>query len=318
VTVGGESADVVDLGLFDVRKFGAELLADATKLGIPEPKSAIDQARAFGGWTIDKLDVEELYFKLYRRVAGNGSYIDGFAGEGPIRVGDEVVPGSAARALRSGAFKQLRFYELPRRAQQLREYLAASFDEAQLRRCMVQPGDFNQLITADLDQGLIPKDKPCFAFLDPDSTQLDWQTVEVLADYKAGGVPPKHCKIELWILFNTHQALIRLVPRQLSQDYARSASAVTLDRVMGGRSAWWDLAEQGAGPGLYAARYCDRLEELGYRAARPHRILDPRTRKPQYFMIQASDHPAAFRFMRWAEKESAADRQSPVPIPGLE
>jgi three-Cys-motif partner protein len=281
------------------------------KLRIPIPRTAVEDARQFGGWTVSKLDLLEFYFRLYRRVAGNGTYIDGFAGTGSIRVtGQEVErPGSVSIALRSGAFKQLFLYERHRKAKALELYLADHFPTKDVDRCTVTPGDFNTNVRQHLAQELIPPDRPCFAFLDPNATDLDWSTVESLAAYKGAGNDGRVLKIELFVLFNSHQALMRLLPRSFEPSHGASPSAKTMDRVMGGRAAWWDLYERGASPGAFANRYAERLHtELGYGAALPHLILDPVSKRPQYYMIHAGDHEAAFSFMRWAERESGRER----------
>ena len=49
-------------------------------------------------------------------------------------------------------------------------------------------------------------------------------------------------------------------------------------------------------------------------AARTHIILDAKTKKPQYHMIHASDHEAAFSLMRWAEVETATGGSQAVPM----
>ena len=165
---------------------------------------------------------------------------------------------------------------------------------------------------------LIPKDKPCFAFLDPNSTELDWTTVEALARYKAPADPPSSCKVELWILFNTHQAFARLIDRKHQPDYATSPRAAVMDRIMGNRDAWWDLYLDGASINRYPARYATRLvDDLGYGFAHPQLICDPATGAPQYFMIHASDHRAAWDFMRWAKTQSAYFDNT-RPLPGME
>jgi three-Cys-motif partner protein len=274
-----------------------------------------------GGWTLSKLRVLELYFKRYRTVAGNGTYIDGFAGSGSVKVkGDEkVLEGSARIAINSRAFKDLWFFEnddttLARLDWTMRYYVPLK----RRRRVHVIPGDFNAKIVELVQSGQIPKDRPCFAFLDPDSTQLAWDSVALLARYKEPVTPPKHCKVELWILFNSHQALGRLIDRRGDPDYQRSARATTMDRVMGSRAAWWDLFQQGAHINAYAHRYAGRLvEDLGYGFAHAQLIRDPDSAAPQYFMIHASDHEAAWSFMRWAKQQSNAFDNT-RPLPGLE
>jgi len=266
---------------------------------------AFEEARTFGGWTVDKLDLIKLYHRLYLQVAGGGTYVDGFAGSGRARIKGEVMerPGSVELAIADGSFSRLLVFEKsPRVVAQLRSNLSQKFGPKTLKKVWIRQGDFNKEVLSDLDAGNIPKDKPCFALLDPDSTQLDWSTIEALASYK-GGDPPRDCRPELLILFNTDQALVRLIPREQDLEYADSAMARTLDRVMGGRKAWEDLN----GPQLTAVdlmnRYRHNLQGLGYAYTTAVPILSIAGMKPrrQYFMVQASEHPKARDLMLWAE-----------------
>lgn len=175
------------------------------------------------------------------------------------------------------------------------------------------PGDSNVRLLEDLAAGLIDRERPCFALLDQDSTQLSWATVKSLAAYKEfipGTDPkrPKQCKVELWILLNTHQALMRLVPKVRGPQFWDSGEAATLDRVMGGREAWADLvtAPRRFHYGHLVRRYVDRLKGLGYGLVRQCEILDPANGRRQYYMIHASDHLAAHSLMYWAQKEHRA------------
>jgi three-Cys-motif partner protein len=271
-------------------------------------KDASIELREFGGWTLSKLTVLRLYLAMYRRVAGSGTYIDGFAGRGSftIAANSEEQKGSARIALESKSFRTLHLFELDGESMAaLTHNLGYHYTQRQRRGVRLYGADFNERILDLLDREVIPKDRPCFAFLDPDSTQLPWSTVERLARYKEPVDPPTTCKTEQWILFNTHQALGRLVDRQGAVGYEQSGRAATLDVVMGGREVWWPLYEQGAHINQYARRYADRLRDvLGYQFAHAQIIKDPATGSPQYFMIHASDHAAAFDFMRWAKKES--------------
>ncbi|MGD0882269.1 MAG: three-Cys-motif partner protein TcmP [Acidimicrobiales bacterium] len=280
------------------------------KIVLRRPKRSIDEAREFGGWTVDKLETLRLYLNLYRKVAGNGTYVDGFAGVGTIRSGGKRQPGSAAVALKSRAFKSWRLYEQPEEAAALNAWADDSATKIQRPRITIVPGDFNATILVDLESEVIPRDRPCFAFLDPDSTQLDWATVAALARYNEDCSPPSTCRVELWILLNTWQALMRLMPRN-----GKKPAAATLDRCLGGPDGWRDLYEADKGPESFAQRYADRLmREFGYGLARPMAIRDPKTGRPQYHMIHASDHPAAHDFMRWAHKNAAPPDSEAIPF----
>ena len=90
---------------------------------IARPKDAFSEAREFHGWTLNKLEVFDLYLKLYRRVAGNGAYIDAFAGTGKgvsVVNGEAVhLDGSTLIAIKSGAFSNLHLIEKDKESFQL-------------------------------------------------------------------------------------------------------------------------------------------------------------------------------------------------------
>ena len=301
-----------EVRLFDLTEVETDLSKTLPSIRRNRPRSNIDEAREFSGWTIHKLEVLRVYLTQYRKVAGNGTYLDGFAGQGRITVDGVELPGSAALALQSGAFKRLHFYERSRKAAQLKRWIERSATQRQAQRCRVVPGDCNKNIVTDLREDLVPRDKPCLAVLDPDSTQLNWTTVIALAEYKSDCKPPKTCKVELWILLNTYQVLKRLMPHD------SPPNARVLNRWLGGEAGWRDLHERGEGVGMYAYRYCERLvSELGYGLAVPYLIRDPKTGRPQYHMIHASDHRAAHEFMRWAANHAAFSNVTAPSLPGF-
>jgi three-Cys-motif partner protein len=271
------------------------------RIELRQPRGSVEQAVHLHGWTLNKLELLELYLKGYRRIAGSGTYIDGFAGKGFVEVDGEMHEGSAMVALRSQAFKRLFLYELPDVVPTLKKNLEQRFGWKTLRPVNYRPGDMNKKLLEDLNEGNIPRDRPCFACLDQYSTQLDWETVAALAEYKSGSNPPKDCKVELWILVATNHALVRLFPRDGQPQEA------TLDRVFGGREYWRDLAERTRLTTSGIARhFADNLEKrLGYGAARCQAIRDKTSGAVQYYMIHASDHPAAHTLMPWAERELA-------------
>lgn len=309
--------------LFPTDRFLAERVTVPRR---SRPRDSFVETREFHGWTLDKLSILQLYFKRYRRVAGWGTYIDAFAGTGLIRVkpangaqpdGDDVHRlGSASIAVESGAFRDLYLFERPRNSKLLRKHLDAKYTK-QAHRCRVEGGDVNQLLPALLARGEVDTSKPCFAFLDPNSTDLDWATIAELASYKVHDPDSRQCKVEMWILFNLQQALQRLWPkRRRPEDFP--AHAGTLDRVMGSRAAWVDLWDEGAKANALTRRYVDKLrDELHYRWVESQLINDPATGAPQYYMIHASDHEAAVSFMRWAKTAYSRQQSRDEPIPGL-
>ena len=296
-----------------------------SRRAIPTARDLATEVREFHGWTLDKLEVFENYLKLYRRVAGGGAFIDAFAGTGrgfSSKNGEQVeCDGSSLIAAKSGAFASLHLIEKdPSHV----EALTAAVGALPARvsdRIRIHSGDCNMLIPELLRHGQLDEARPCFAFLDQESTQLDWRTIEVLANWKTYEPPPadsgrpKTCKVELWILFNSHQAIYRLWPEDRTR-YPESFSPETLDRILGGRDTWWDLWEGNQPASSLLQRFSDRLYGLGYQYVVSQLIRSPDDGRPQYHMIHATDHPSAISLMRWAKR--VTDGFEDVHLPGFD
>lgn len=265
-----------------------------------------DQVRIFHGWTLDKLEVLRLYLTMYRRVAGGGAYVDGFAGGGEVSINGTTRPGTALIAQQSGAFKQMHFIDADETLTIKLQARLATIKQPKSRECTVYCGDTNTTIDKVLTE--IDANRPLFVCLDQNSTELLWTTVERLATFKQLDVDTNRCKAELWILFNQHQVIQRLWPHTPRLERRSNPYSAALDRVFGTRDAWIDLWESNATPINLMRRYCERLRVvLGYQYVLPQEITDPLTGRPQYFMVHATDHEAAVDFMRWAKTRYAKD-----------
>ena len=181
-------------------------------------------------------------------------------------------------------------------------------------------GDCNQVIPAILDDEQVDRDRPCFAFLDQESTQLAWTTVERLAHYKDYEAPddgvgnPLRCKIELWVLFNDQQ-LARMWPHD-REKFTTPIGSEKLDTLMGSTKGWLDLWEGLLPVRELIGRYKERLGRLGYTYVSHQPIKDRASGRIQYHMIHATDHPSAESLMTWAKKVSTA---RPAPqLPGFD
>jgi len=280
---------------------------------VSRARSDLDQVREFGAWTLDKLEVLRIYLVNYPRVAGGGTFLDLFAGEGTVRVADELRPGSALVALDSGAFRQLHLFELDQVC--LSRLRGAVGRHRHGDRATIHPGDSNREVVSLLSSGAVPVDRPCFAFIDPTSTEIAWSTIETLAAYKPFVPGTKQCKIELWVLFNLEQAIRRLWPADRARHQLPPA-ATTLDRIMGDRDVWLPDWQDGRSPMSLLWRYCARLEDLGYQYVIPQEVNDPQTGRRQYWMVHASDHDAAHGFMRYAKRNSLASVRN-TQLPGF-
>ena len=310
--------------LLDDATFDALAVESEARRPIPTARDLATEVREFHGWTLDKLEVFETYLKLYRRVAGGGAFIDAFAGTGKgvsSKNGEQFeCDGSSLIAAKSGAFAS---FDLIEKNSSHVEALTAAVEALPPRvsdRICIHTGDCNRLIPELLRSGQLDETRPCFAFLDQESTQLDWQTIEALASWKTYEPPPsdsgrpKTCKVELWILFNSHQVIYRLWPQDRTR-YPESFSPETLDRILGGRDAWWDLWEGNQPASSLLQRFSDRLYGLGYQYVVSQLIKSPDDGRPQYHMIHATDHPSAISLMRWAKRTT--DGVENVPLPGL-
>ena len=289
---------------------------------VPEARDIATQIREFHGWTLNKLDVFENYLKMYRRVAGGGTYIDAFAGTGKgrrVENGQSFVrDGSSLIASKSGAFSTLHLIEKNKDHFELLDSEVKVLNSRQFSRIYTYHDDCNSKIRELLGGGELDMQKPCFALLDQESTQLDWDTIERLANWKTYEPPPtnsgrpKKCKVELWILFNSHQAMSRLWPHDRDR-FPESFSPQTLDRVFGSREAWWELWEQRRTFKILIERFTEQLRNLGYQYVLPQLIKDPITGRPQYHMIHATDHPSAVSFMRWAKRSTDGFENQQLP-----
>ena len=264
-----------------------------------------------------------MYLKLYRRVAGSGAFIDAFAGTGlgvSISSNSDQRDGSSMIAAKSDAFSRLDLIESDPQCIETLGSTMRVLPTRQFNKINIHHGDCNIVIPQLLNSDDLDASRPCFALLDQESTQLDWRTIEQLAGWKTYEPPakmtgrPKMCKVELWILFNSHQVIYRLWPRDRDK-YPETRSPETLDRIFGTRDGWWDLWEDRRPASMLVTRFADQLRGLGYQYVLPQQINDPYSGRPQYHMLHATDHPSAVSFMRWAKRNT--DGYENRPIPGL-
>ena len=313
-----------DTTLFSEAALDAMVVEIDSTRAIRSARDPVTEFREFHGWTLDKLDVFERYLKLYRRVAGGGAFIDAFAGTGygvssrPGRDGQR--DGSSIIAAKSGAFSDLHLVERDSTNIQTLTRTASALPDRLTSKIRIHHDDCNAIIPELLASDELDAARPCFAFLDQESTQLNWDTIETLASWKPYDPPPtmtgrpKMCKVELWILFNSHQAIYRLWPHD-HQKYPESFSPDTLDRVFGSREAWWDLWENRQPASALVFRFAMQLRKLGYQYVLPQQFNDRATGRPQYHMLHATDHPSAVSFMRWAKRST--DGYENQQLPGL-
>lgn len=153
----------------------------------------------FGGkWTSEKLDILSSYFSAYltalKNQPFNKIYIDAFAGTGKIAVGDtaEEIEGSARLALNSKIkFDEYIFIEKKKVfAQELEDTVNDEYPELK-NRVSIRNEDCNKALR-EICNSTNWKKSRAILFLDPYATEVEWDTLEVVADTKA---------IDVWYLF---------------------------------------------------------------------------------------------------------------------
>ena len=261
---------------------------------------AENPSQQFGGaWTQEKLGILRNYLNEYTTALKNQPftlhYVDAFAGAGAIEAqGDadkiELLLGSPKVALEieNKPFDRLIFIEIDQ-------------DKADFLRTMITQGnnaDRAQVIIEDANQYLPkfcaamgPYDRAVI-FLDPFGAQVNWETVQAIADTE---------KCDTWILFPV-SAIRRLLPRR--GEVRSPGNEARLTKVFGGES-WRDLqhpSEQvslfgevemqtDSGVRVIVDLYRSKLERAFTRVAPVGRTLRNSRNSPMYELLFAIGNP---------------------------
>ena len=183
-------------------------------------------SQKFGGnWTEEKLNIFTSYLDSYlialQRQKFKKIYIDAFAGTGEIetRDGEQCLVGSAKRALSSEKkFDHYYFIEADlKKAEELQNMINTEF--SQMRRIVtIYCGDANEKL-ADIIRNVDWRYNRGLLFLDPYATQVNWTTLENVAQTKS---------IDVWYLF-PFSALERMLPKNGKYDKSEEC----IDRLLG-------------------------------------------------------------------------------------
>ena len=257
--------------------------------------------RPIGKWTALKLEYLDYYLQGYviaAKKAREIHYIDAFAGCGEcvIKHSGQNIDGSPWRALNAvPRFSQYHFIE---EESTLATHLRKSIAETGFTNFSVYTGDCNQVILHDV-LPRIPRDVPCFAFLDPSGLQLHWTTVCDLASHRQG------LKVELLILYPYDMAVLRQfalvnkrpsVATKLTSFYGDECWKTQLEQSVEAKENTQQRRER------FVKLYTGNLRSLGYRFVEVYGPLCS-NRGPLYHVIFAGDHPAGRRIMHdvWAK-----------------
>lgn len=271
--------------------------------------------RSWGWWTEQKLDILGDYLSAFTRAstrAGQTVYLDLFAGQ-PDNVSRDQerrpIRGSARRALDAKpALSHMRFFELASNASNLQRALTAEYP-SRTKDFKVVPGDCNTTIAAVLREIADLNWAPTFAFLDQQSTEVQWPTIEHLAPHKRPGKP----KTELWLLCASG-----MLPRGLRIRNAEVDDSVAEQMtLMFGTEIWLDALAAVRRGLLTGAQFRGELtnlmrwrleRDLGYKATLDFQVTN--TGGSEIFnMIFATDHWAGEKIM--TDLYTAAERRQP-------
>lgn len=183
-------------------------------------------SQKFGGnWTEEKLNIFTSYLDAYLIALQNQKfkkiYIDAFAGTGEIETSDggQFLVGSAKRALASEKkFDHYYFIEADsQKAGELQNMINSEFP--QMRGIItIYCGDANDKL-AEIISNVDWRYNRGLLFLDPYATQVNWATLENVAQTKS---------IDVWYLF-PFSALERMLPKNGKYDKWEDC----IDRLLG-------------------------------------------------------------------------------------
>jgi three-Cys-motif partner protein len=271
-------------------------ISELLHLNAPELK--VKQAQ-YPVWTENKARLIERYLYYFVLVTKHGVYIDGFAGpqdhEKPDTWAARLVLESEPPWLRQFYLfeKDTRQFHLLNALKQITDQQENEAKEPQ-RRIEIYHGDFNVLVLSLLASGSIKQTEATFCLLDQRTFECHWATVDALARYKSTG----H-KIELFYF---------LPNSWLNRALAAQKDCLVL-QAWWGREDWEPWLKRKASELLevFVRRF---KEELGYQSVMPWPIYERSDGgKTMYYMIHATDHPAAPELMARAYKRAVSPKE---------
>lgn len=281
-------------GLQSLNDEGQGMLFELPKPVPPLPKFRSPQLPV---WTEMKGSLVAAYLKLFIMVTHSGTYIDLFAGPQ-----DLSNPGSwAARRVLEIKPEWLRHFHLIDVTElQISQLKRMRREIGRDRDIQIYSGDCNAIVDDILRPWIIREKEPTFALADQRCFECRWETLERLAAYKSGH------KIEL-LYFMPEGWLDRSLAAA-----SRPETILEIDQWWGRPT--WGTEIRGITGAVRARVFVDRFrDELGYKHVTAWPISSRENGgRTMYFMIHASDHDEAPRFMARAYNKTC------VPINRLQ
>jgi three-Cys-motif partner protein len=243
--------------------------------------ASFNRSRAI--WTENKAKLIATYLYKFLMVTKHGTYIDGFAGP---QEGEEDALNWSARLVLQLEPLWLRHFILieqnPQRVEYIR-HMVRSLKPTPLRQkhrdIKIISGDVNVELPKRLAEYPIKSTEATFCLLDQWTRECHWKTVETVARHKKG-----RRKIELFYF---------LANSWLSRTLKNTTKNVERVDLWWGDDGWRKLLTMSSYDRAWLMT--DRLKStFGYQFVTPHPIYNRvGGRRIMYFMIHASDHPAA-------------------------
>lgn len=265
----------------------------------PTPEDDGLTIRNAGIWAKDKLEIIRQYMYRFglacKNKAPTFNFVDAFSGPGINRIEqtNELVWGSPLLALRNDpSFAKCLFMDLNKKNIEALEARTGPYQ----RRAVIRRGDCNHDLFPSMTEVLNTRN-PCLCLLDPEGSELDWETVAAISRFKEG-----RFKAEQLILLPTHTGFIRqLFVNKPLEEWAEN----NLTRMYG-TEEWRDIYERRLAGRIttdeatteYVRLYAARLRGLGYKNVLDREIRDHGFEGPlRYFLVFATDNEAGFKIM---------------------
>ena len=265
----------------------------------PEPKVKIPQHPI---WTENKAKLIERYLFYFVLITKHGTYIDGFAGPQQPR-NPEMWAAKLVLEIQPRWLRNFYLFETNKRKiaklLQLKNSQPLREKKEPKQQIDVRHGDFNSLILEVLESGKIKQKEATFCLLDQITFQCWWSTLVALSRYKTQGN-----KIELVYFFAN---------AWLDRALAAQRDKYVLEKWWG-RKDWPKLKDMSQTARVLL--FVERLKkELGYWSVRPWPIYESeKGKRIMYYMIHATDHPAAPFAMQRAYAKAVGPMESPREV----
>lgn len=235
-------------------------------------------------WTEHKAALVARYLHYFVLITKHGTYIDGFAG----RQSERAQEGWAVEEVLKNKPDWIRKFYLFEKSAASCDELEQLKDQYPDRKIQVFPGDTNVRLPAELPQGFLREKEASFCLLDQRTFECKWDLCRHVAAMKPTGY-----KVEQFYF--------------LAQGWLdRAFSGIKTPEGRRQVRDWWGRDDWETVPGMRGFPRAELMssrfrEELGYAQAYPWPIFaNDQDRQVMYYMIHATDHPAASPLMRRA------------------